>query len=152
MDDPAAVDGMIAKNRERITDRVAAVDQNRFVHAVGQLNLADKGGLVAGVIVFVPVVVQTDLPDRRDILIIDQEFLVYASLLPKNRADHWDESHRDVKTVVFSFHFQGGFGFFQPAADDHHPRDAGLQRPLADALGILDQVRAGQMTVRVNPA
>ena len=62
------------------------------------------------------------------------------------------KAHRDVKTRVFGLHFQGSFRFFQPAADDHHPRDAGIQRPLADVLSLADQIRTGQMTVRINPA
>ena len=37
-------------------------------------------------------------------------------------------------------------------ADDHHPRDAGIQRPLANILSLADQIRAGQMTVRIYPA
>ena len=39
MDDPAAGSGMLAQKGQRIADRVAAVDQNRFVDPVRQLDL-----------------------------------------------------------------------------------------------------------------
>ena len=60
--------------------------------------------------------------------------------------------HRDVKTGIFRFHFQGSFRFFKPAAHDHHPRHTGFQRPLADPLSLFNQISTGQMTVRINPA
>ena len=74
MDDPAAGNGMLAQKGQRIADRVAAVDQNRFVDPVRQLDLTDKRRLLLRMIVFIPVVVQADLTDGRDILIIGQSF------------------------------------------------------------------------------
>ena len=65
---------MLAQKGQRIADRVAAVDQNRFVDPVRQLDLTDKRRLLLRMIVFIPVVVQADLTDGRDILIIDQSF------------------------------------------------------------------------------
>lgn len=65
---------MLAQKGQRIADRVAAVNQNRFVDPVRQLDLTDKRRLLLRMIVFIPVVVQADLTDGRDILIIDQSF------------------------------------------------------------------------------
>ena len=65
---------MIPQKGQRIADRVAAVNQNRFVDPVRQLDLTDKRRLLLRMIVFIPVVVQADLTDGRDILIIDQSF------------------------------------------------------------------------------
>ena len=62
------------------------------------------------------------------------------------------KAHRDVKTRVFGLHFQGSFRFFQPAADDPSSARRRIQRPLADIPGVADQIRTGQMTVRINPA
>ena len=74
MDDPTTGSGMLAQKGQRIADRVAAVNQNRFVDPVRQLDLTDKRRLLLRMIVFISVVVQADLTDGRDILIIDQSF------------------------------------------------------------------------------
>lgn len=152
MDNPAAGSGMLAQKGQRIVDRIAAVDQNRFIDPVRQLDLTDKRRLLLRMIVFIPIIVQADLTDGRDILIIDQSFEFMPVFFRKIAQITGMKAHRDVKTRVFGLHFQGGFRFFQPAADDHHPRDAGIQRPLANILSLANQIRTGQMTVRINPA
>ena len=74
MDDPAPHCRMIAQDGKRVGDRIAAVHQNRLIDSLCQLNLTDKRRLLFGVVVLIPIVVQADFTNGRDILIIDQSF------------------------------------------------------------------------------